>query len=63
MFAAVACIDSVFRRYYSYCWDDYSEQLLVDCTGSPNQGCNGGYVTVSLDYLKNPGMTHIEHYD
>ncbi|KAH7716429.1 hypothetical protein AAVH_16155 [Aphelenchoides avenae] len=53
-FATAAMHESVNRRYYGNFWDDYSEQILVDCTkgasisdtrytGLKNLGCDGGW--------------------
>ena len=41
-------------------WDDeeipgFSEQQLVDCAPLPNEGCNGGFMDVALDWVHSHG--------
>ncbi|KAH7680484.1 hypothetical protein AAVH_41141 [Aphelenchoides avenae] len=72
-FATAAMHESVNRRYYGNFWDDYSEQILVDCTkgasisdtrytGLKNLGCDGGWVQTAITYIRTAGMTYEPNY-
>ncbi|KAH7715949.1 hypothetical protein AAVH_16682 [Aphelenchoides avenae] len=60
-FATVSLEESVMMRAYGWS-HDLSEQILVDCTTSPNYGCGGGWVNVAVDYIRTKGMTYESYY-
>ncbi|KAI1705305.1 papain family cysteine protease domain-containing protein [Ditylenchus destructor] len=62
-FATDALMESVYLRYLGSAYNyDLSEQDLIDCTSSPNNGCNGGWVNVALDYVTRSNTAQEYYY-
>jgi len=40
----------------------FSEQQIVDCSSSPNQGCNGGYPYLAFEYASKNGLQPEDDY-
>lgn len=56
-FAAVAYYESLLLRFGQYTGDiDLAEQFPLECTDPGNQGCNGGWPTDAIEYVKNVGI-------
>ncbi len=54
-FAAVGALEG----YYALRIDNlesFSEQQILDCSGLPNQGCQGGYPELALEYASKYGL-------
>jgi C1A family cysteine protease len=54
-FAAVGALEAAYKIKGQVTSDwDMSEQILVSCSSS-NEGCNGGYMDTTADFLKDTG--------
>jgi hypothetical protein len=61
-FSAVAALESLRFQAYKVI-ADFSEQQLVDCSGSyGNGGCNGGWMNNAFNYTKVMGITNESLY-
>lgn len=51
-------METVHLRAWGY-YNDFSEQLLVDCAKPPNEGCDGGMTWAGIDYVVKNGLTQL----
>jgi len=60
-FSAVAAIESLYR--FSGQTNTFSEQQLVDCSGSyGNMGCNGGWMDSAFEFVRDHGINTDQTY-
>mmetsp|Transcript_7101 Transcript_7101/g.18406 ORF Transcript_7101/g.18406 Transcript_7101/m.18406 type:complete len:438 (+) Transcript_7101:2-1315(+) len=58
--AAAAIANRTFRSWYDVGFDGYSEKEISDCAPLPNEGCNGGYMDVAMDWVRDNGGLNTE---
>ncbi|KAH7700039.1 cathepsin L-like proteinase, partial [Aphelenchoides avenae] len=60
-FTSCACVEAAYLRHNAVSLD-LAEQHLVDCTPAPNQGCGGGILPNTMDWIIANGVGYEASY-
>jgi C1A family cysteine protease len=56
-FSTIGAVEAYYAKVKGQKNLDLSEQQIVDCSKSGNQGCNGGWPRVALQWVAQHGVT------